>query len=97
MIQRHQPHPPGTFAACVGCRREPKHIVSAGSSNREPILSGGPSERHALECARCGRSTARYATLTAAIDEWGAVYSQAPLPLPTRVVRIAHPRKRAAA
>lgn len=81
MIQRHQPHPPGTFASCVGCRREPKHIIVLGGSSTEPLQFGLSPERHAIECARCRRSTARYTSLAMAIDEWGAAYAQAPLQL----------------
>lgn len=90
MIQRHISHPPGTFGRC-DCGREPKHIEIAGSHSLEPIgLSRG--QRHMLQCPPCGRSTGRYPTLTAAIDEWGAAYAQAPLPLrvvPARKARAA--------
>ena len=93
MIQRHQPHPIGTFAACSGCRREPRHVEVRGRSNAEPLdfRTGASATRHALECAPCGRSTARHPTLDAAIGEWGAAFAQGALPL--RVV----PRRRAVA
>lgn len=93
MIQRHVPHEPGTFATCNGCRREPRHITSAGISSREPCVTRAIAvrDRHALECCRCGRSTARHATLDDAIAEWGAAYAQASLPL-----RIVPARRRAA-
>lgn len=85
MIQRHQPHPPGTFATCSTCRREPKHIVIHGGCSSEPMLTGAATERHTIECARCRRSTARYPALSSAVAEWGIAYSQPQLPLPVRV------------
>jgi hypothetical protein len=83
MIQRQQSHPAGTFAACSSCKREPRHFIAAGSCSREPIdvRAGGPGERHTLECSRCGRTTARHASLPAAINEWGAAYAQGALEL----------------
>lgn len=93
MIQRHQPHPTGTFAPCSGCRREPRHIVTAGRSEHErvSIPRAELGDRHALECCLCGRSTARHHDIATAVGEWGEAYAQDSLPL--RVV--AH-RKRAA-
>lgn len=93
MIQRQIPHAPGTFAACRGCRREPSHIAFAGFSAAEAAAASATTlatSRHALECARCGRSTARHVSLDDAIAEWGAAYAQASLPL-----RIVPARRRA--
>lgn len=83
MIQRHQPHPPGTFAPCSGCRREPKHIVIAGRSRGETTLnrSTDTGDRHALECCRCGRSTARHPHLDNAKGEWAAAFAHKRLPV----------------
>lgn len=94
MMQKHVPHPAGTFSPCAQCQREPKHIVSSGRSSAEPIdfRRGGTGDRHSLECCPCGRSTARHASLPAAVAEWGVAYAQASLPL-----RFSRPRRRAAA
>jgi len=83
MIERQQRHPPGHFLRCASCAREPAHIVSRGrpagqdTDPRNPIRG----ERHHIECARCGRSTARHPDLAAATVEWGANYAQQALPL----------------
>ena len=91
MIQRHIPHAPGTFASCSTCRREPKHIATLGRARDEIITIAQLGERHTLECAICGRSTARHATLDAATAEWGAAHAQGALPL-----RIVPQRRRSA-
>lgn len=93
MMHRHLPTPPGTFAACQ-CGHEPRHIHVLGRSTLE-TGSVAAADRHMLEC-RCGRTTAKYATLQAAENEWGPLLSQIPLVLPaavTRLPRRAAPRK----
>ncbi len=83
MIQRHQPHPERTFPACSSCGREPRHIVCTGASSRKPldVRSGGPGERHALECSRCSRTTARHGALADARAEWETAYAKGAQPL----------------
>lgn len=86
MREQHIPTPPGRFALCPDCSHEPRHIVSHGRTQRETGTCT-PTTRHALEC-RCGRRTARYATLQAAEAEWGPLLSQIPLTLPAPVVSL---------
>lgn len=92
MMQRHRPHPSGTFAACL-CKAEPRHIVVYGTSLEEARRGvQAAAERHMLECT-CGRRTAKHSSLARAVEEWGPVNGQMPLGLPTPVVSI---RRRAA-
>lgn len=85
MMQRHRPHPPKTFAACL-CKAEPRHIVVLGTSLEEARRGiRASAERHMLECV-CGRRTAKHATLARAVEEWGPVNAQIPLTLPAPVV-----------
>lgn len=93
MIQRRQPHPIGTFLRCSGCAREPAHIISRGRPYGQPCDPRNPvtGDRHHIECARCGRATARTETLAPAITEWGANYAQQQLPF-----RVGASRRRAA-
>jgi Fe2+ or Zn2+ uptake regulation protein len=94
MMQRHHPHPPGTFLRCSCCMREPHHIVSHGPGRSHATNPTAPhvGERHHLECARCGRVTSRHATLVEAEAEWGIAYAQQQLPL-----RVVPTRRQAAA
>ncbi len=79
MRQRHVTHPPGTFAACASCRREPMHIECIGRTAREGVASAAAvAPRHQLECCRCDRTTARHSTLDAARAEWTSFFAQAP-------------------
>lgn len=93
MIQKQIPHPASTFTSC--CRREPAHLECHGRSKDEaaakPIDYDVPAVRHVLTCNICGRSTARHATLDAAVDEWGAANAQGALAL-----RVVAQRRRAA-
>lgn len=82
MIEKVIPNPPGRFSACT-CGHEPRQILILGRSLRE-TGTDTPTTRHALEC-RCGRHTARHATLLEAETEWGPVLSQRPLGLPAPV------------
>lgn len=85
MIERTQKHPPGTFARCTTCRTEPRHVLTLGRREHEAAVAMGPGgTRHHLECCPCGRKTARYTTLDAAVSEWGG-HGQMRLPL--QVVR----------
>jgi hypothetical protein len=81
MIQAEVRHAAGTFALCSGCNREPHHVIVKGRSANEAvdIRNPAPSERHQLECCRCGRVTAKHPTLAEAVDEWGAAYAQGEL------------------
>lgn len=76
-------HPPGTFAACADCRREPIHWEVHGRTSREPVTFSPVPTRHVLECRPpCRRSTQRHASLVAAVNEWGQLGETLPLPLP---------------
>lgn len=93
MLERHVTTPPGRFSLCA-CGHEPRHILILGRSLRETATST-PTTRHALEC-RCGRTTARHASLQAAEAEWGPLLSQIPLnllPAPVVPLRRRAPRK----
>lgn len=90
MIERHIPTPPGRFSRCR-CGAEPRQIEVRGRT----LLETGtdvPATRYMLEC-KCGRSTAKHATLLAAETEWGPLLSQRPLGLPAPIARL--PRRRA--
>lgn len=87
MMQRHQPHPEGTFSSCP-CKAEPRHIVVFGTSLEEArrgVKAG--TARHMLECV-CGRRTAKHASLARAVEEWGPVHSQIALGLTEPVIPI---------
>lgn len=90
MIERHVKTEPGRFSACH-CGHEPRQILILGRTLRE-TGTATPTTRYALEC-RCGRATAKHATLLAAETEWGPVYSQRPLGLPAPVAQL-HGRSR---
>lgn len=101
MHQRHIPHPPGTFAACSGCQREPKHIECKGRSSleREEALFTDVETRHQVECCRCGRRTARHTSLGAARAEWSVMYATPPAAarvLPRREPASTHSRSASA-
>jgi len=85
MIEKVIPNLPGRFSVCQ-CGHEPRQIITLGRTLRE-TGTDTPTTRHALEC-RCGRATARYATLLEAETEWGPVLSQRPLGLPAPVALI---------
>lgn len=92
MLERHIPTPPGRFSQCT-CGHEPRHILVLGRTQAE-TGTAAPATRHMLEC-RCGRATAKHATLQAAEAEWGPLLSQRPLSLPAPVVPLRRraPRK----
>jgi len=81
VIYREQKHPAATFLRCDGCANEPKHVLANGRLSREPVRIGAVSERHMIECTRCGCRTKLHDTLDAAVVEWGANHAQAVLPL----------------
>ncbi|MGN6654737.1 MAG: hypothetical protein ACTHJ9_05295 [Rhodanobacter sp.] len=83
MIQRHIPHPHGTFAKCEKCGAEPRHIAMQGRSTKDGpgVLATAQPVRHSLEC-RCGRRTPKFPSLLAAEQEWGIRHDQLPLTLP---------------
>lgn len=85
MIEKVIPTPPGRFSRCT-CGNEPRQIVTLGRTLRE-TGTNTPTTRYALEC-RCGRATARHATLLEAETEWGPLLSQRPLGLPAPVALI---------
>lgn len=82
MIEKVIPNPPGRFSQCR-CGHEPRLILTLGRTLRE-TGTAVPTTRYALEC-RCGRATARHATLLDAETEWGPLLSQRPLGLPAPV------------
>ena len=83
MKQNQIPHPPGTFAACGDCRREPIHWEVHGRTSREPVTFAPVPTRHVLECRLpCRRRTDMHASLPSAINEWGQLGETLPLPLP---------------
>lgn len=84
MIEHSRRHPPGTFATCPSCHREPAHVTVLGGSTREGLLTrtGGAGTRHQLVCS-CRRSTALHGSLEAAQSEWGERMAQQSLPLLT--------------
>jgi hypothetical protein len=87
MKQKQIPHPPGTFAACADCRREPTHWEVQGRTSREPVTFAPVPTRHLLECRPpCKRRTMLHLSLPAAIGEWGQLGETLPLPLPSPVV-----------
>lgn len=90
MLERHVPTPPGRFSRCH-CGHEPRLIVIHGRSLRE-TGTPTPTTRHMLEC-RCGRHTAKHASVLSAETEWGPLLSQRPLGLPVPVVQL--PRRAA--
>ena len=78
------------FRACDGCGRQPLHIEIRGRTALEAAARPTtPCQRHQLECAACGRRTARYASLALAEQEWGVKYAVLPLALPMRGRRAA--------
>lgn len=83
MIEHAKRHPPGTFACCPSCRREPMHVTVHGGRLGDPMqtFQGTPGPRHQLICA-CRRSTALSASLRAATAEWGERMAQQSLTLP---------------
>lgn len=85
MIERVVPTLQGSFSLCT-CGHEPRQIVTLGRTLRE-TGTNTPTTRYALEC-RCGRHTARHATLLEAETEWGPLLSQRPLGLPAAVAQI---------
>ena len=73
MIQRQVTHPPGTFALCKKCSREPRHYVASGHSTKDPIDVRLPSpDRHILECCCSGIEcrTELLPSLAAANIQW---------------------------
>jgi len=88
MLERIIQHPSGRFARCRSCGAEPRHVLTAGRSSREPVQFLAAAHRHGLEC-RCGARTARHETLTAAETEWGADHAQLALPLRVRRRKVA--------
>ena len=82
MIEKVIPHPPGRFSVCR-CGHEPRLILTLGRTLRE-TGTDVPTTRYPLEC-RCGRATARHATLLDAETERGPLPSQRPLGLPAPV------------
>lgn len=78
MKQRHAPHPPGTFARCATCEREPRHYVATGSTISEPVTFGTVGDRHQLEC-NCRRCTGWCSSLDAAVNAWGRLGETLPL------------------
>jgi hypothetical protein len=85
MIQRQVTHPAGYFRCCIGCGKEPMHIISHGVTAATPSDPRKPSigDRHHLECPRCNRRTQSCETLDEADAEWGA-QKQIDLPLSFR-------------
>lgn len=77
MRQLHVTHPTGFFATCSACAREPKHIVSFGTTSREPLLTIAlpDGQRHHLECNPCGRRTAKQPSIDAAYAEWNTAFA----------------------
>lgn len=81
MIQQHMRMPAGSFSLCR-CGYEPRYYQVRGRSKLETGRGADvPPVRHMLEC-RCGRATAKHATLLLAEAEWGPVLSKRPLALP---------------
>lgn len=69
MMQRQITHVTGTFAACAGCHREPRHYTAQGSTSQEATAFSAMGERHQLECA-CERRTGWCGSLPEAILRW---------------------------
>lgn len=86
MIYREQKHAPATFPACKGCEREPMHVVASGRHSREPFRIGAASERHMIECTRCGTRTQLHETQAQALAEWVAHQPPQTQPQPLRVI-----------
>lgn len=80
MIQRQTTHPTGSFDACAGCRREPRHYVAIGSVSHEDPIFSPKGERHQLECA-CERRTGWCNTLVEAMRIWGELGATLPPPM----------------
>lgn len=76
MIYRERKHPAGSLPRCDGCDKEPMHVQANGRLSREPVRIGTPSERHMIECPRCGRRTKLRDSLALALAEWGAHHTQ---------------------
>lgn len=83
MKQRQITHPRGTFAACAGCKNEPRHYVASGSTQREGVAFAVIADRHQLECP-CRRITGWRASLPDAVRAWGELGETLPLPLAPR-------------
>lgn len=79
MIQRQTTHPTGSFEACAGCRREPRHYVAIGSVSHEDPVFSPKGERHQLECA-CERRTGWCNTLVEAMRIWSELGATLPPP-----------------
>ena len=89
MIERQIKTEAGRFSVCrCGC--EPRQILILGTSASEQLGKKYPlgiSQRWKLVC-RCGRTTAKHASLLEAETEWGPLLSQRPLGLPAAVAQI---------
>lgn len=94
-MQRQIPHPPGTFALCVACKQEPRHVEARGRYLRETMHASVPAIRHGLEC-RCTAATGLHGTLSDAIGEWGQRNGQIALALPAPIPFHQARRRRAA-
>lgn len=83
MMQIQQRHPSGTFRVCDSCGREPTHIVDRGRKSTDPILFGaaGSTERHHLDCNRCGHYSVRGFNLTEAVVDWDNKFARHNLPV----------------
>ncbi|MBE1162398.1 hypothetical protein [Dyella acidiphila] len=69
MMQRQITHPQGSFAACAGCRKEPRHFTAHGSARDEGPAFSVMGERHQLECC-CERRTGWCDSLAGAVLRW---------------------------
>jgi hypothetical protein len=87
-------HQAATFAQCTGCKSEPRHIETHGRTLRETMQKDVPAVRHSLEC-RCGRSTGLHATLQDATNDWGHLFGQIALALPSPIPFPQSARRRA--
>jgi hypothetical protein len=72
MFQRQVTHPPGLFAACATCRKEPRHYMARGSARHEWPTFGALDDRHQLECV-CERRTGWCNSLAEAVKTWGGL------------------------